>query len=74
MADNNYNMVKPVGALQNITGITPTKQRQKRKRKQNQQQQNEEEDQQEQIDDEEQSPDDEIDQNGLDQSSLDYCA
>jgi hypothetical protein len=35
MADNDYNIIKPVESLYNITGLTAIKQRQQRKRQQN---------------------------------------
>lgn len=35
MADNDYNIIKPVGGLQNIAGITAAKHREQKKRRQN---------------------------------------
>jgi hypothetical protein len=35
MADNDYNIIKPVDGLQNIRGLTPAKRREERKRRQN---------------------------------------
>ena len=35
MGDNDYNIVKPVETLQNVTGVTPAKNREKRKKRQN---------------------------------------
>lgn len=35
MADNYYNIIKPVETLQNITNVTPAKYREKRKKQQN---------------------------------------
>jgi len=34
MAENNFNMVKPVESLQNISGLSPAKRREERKRRQ----------------------------------------
>jgi len=33
MADNNYNIIKPVEAMQNIVGLSPARRRQERKRR-----------------------------------------
>ena len=35
MAENDFNMVKPVESLQNISGLSPAKRREERKRRQN---------------------------------------
>ena len=35
MVDSDYNIIKPVETLQNITGVTPAKKRKKRKKRQN---------------------------------------
>ncbi len=35
MADNDYNIIKPVDSLHSIPGLTPAKQREQRKRRQN---------------------------------------
>ena len=35
MAENDFNMVKPVESLQNIPGLSPAKRREERKRRQN---------------------------------------
>lgn len=35
MADNDYNIIKPIESLKNITGLTPAKRREERKRRQN---------------------------------------
>jgi hypothetical protein len=35
MPDNDYNIIKPVESLENITGLTPAKRREERKRRQN---------------------------------------
>jgi hypothetical protein len=35
MADNDYNVIKPVDGLHNIPGITAAKERERRKRRQN---------------------------------------
>lgn len=35
MVDSDYNIIKPVETLQNVTSITPAKKREKRKKRQN---------------------------------------
>ena len=35
MAENDFNMVKPVESLQNISGLSPAKRREDRKRREN---------------------------------------
>ncbi|MCX5635034.1 MAG: hypothetical protein NTW55_04220 [Planctomycetota bacterium] len=35
MAENDFNMVKPVESLQNISGLSPAKRREEKKRRQN---------------------------------------
>jgi len=35
MADNDFNVIKPVESLQNITGLTPARRREQRKRRRN---------------------------------------
>jgi hypothetical protein len=35
MADNNYNIVEPADVHQNITGLTPAKNREEKKKRQN---------------------------------------
>ena len=35
MADNDFNIIKPVESLQNIEGLTPLKRRSEKKRRQN---------------------------------------
>jgi hypothetical protein len=42
MANNDYNIIKPVEGLQNIGGLTPTKHREEKKKRQNLNEQNEE--------------------------------
>jgi len=42
MTDNDFNTIKAVENLQNVTGLTPTGQRQERKRRQNPPRQDEE--------------------------------
>ena len=39
MADNNYNIIKPVDSLHNVAGLNPIDRRKERKRKQNPNQQ-----------------------------------
>jgi hypothetical protein len=40
MPDNDFNLIKPVDALGNITGLSPLKRREQRKHKKNQYQNN----------------------------------
>ena len=70
MAENNYNIIKPVESLQNIRGLTPAKRREERKKQQNLQKQNEEEAEQ-QVDE---STNEETTENEGEQHSIDYCA
>lgn len=73
MADNNYNMIKPVESLQTIAGLTPVKQREERNRQKNRKQQDR---------DHEQTPEEEFEaetENEArlpegDSNSIDYCA
>jgi hypothetical protein len=74
MADNNYNIIKPVENLQNIRGLTPAKRREERKRRQNQQEQNEEEREQQSDETTEEGLKNKITQNKTDRDSIDYCA
>jgi hypothetical protein len=75
MAENNYNMIKPVESLQNILRLTPAERREERKRRRGsrggKKQASEEE--QNGVSDEgtvsEASAED-----GTDQHSIDYCA
>jgi hypothetical protein len=39
MADNDFNIIKPVESLQNIAGLTPARRREERKRRHSQQEQ-----------------------------------
>ena len=73
MADNDYNMIKPVESLQNVGGLTPVKQRKERNRRRKHQQKPE---------DDEQQPTESLDENyqekipkdQSDRHSIDYCA
>jgi hypothetical protein len=75
MADNDYNTIKPVDSLHNITGLSPVKQRDERRRRQNLNSQNEkrpEEESAELIDS--QSLEEECNDEGDERHSIDYCA
>ena len=76
MADNDYNMIKPVEGLQNIGGLTPAKRREERKRKKESYEQNEEEPQQQLTEsaDEENIGNQLTENEKADQNSIDYCA
>lgn len=74
MADNDYNIIKPVEGLQNIGGLTPAKRREERKRKQNLHEQNQEESEQELNGSTEEDLNNEITENEGDQHSIDYRA
>lgn len=75
MADNDYNIIKPVEGLQTIGGLTPAKRRKERKQRQDLHKQNEEQP--------EQKLNDSIDEQGLrselaedegNQNTIDYRA
>ena len=79
MADNNFNIIKPVESLQNIGGLAPVKQRKERKHKQNLQEENQqEENQQENQKQPNESGEEDINidimDDESDQHSVDYCA
>lgn len=84
MVNDNYNMIKPVESLQNISGVTPAKRRQERKRRQNLHTEHKEEPEKEES---EQKLNESLDQQslgdeladgengqGTGQRSIDYCA
>jgi hypothetical protein len=67
MADNDYNIIKPVEGLHNIGGLTPVNRRQERKRKHNLHEQSKEESGQ--------KPNGkELAEDQAEQQSIDYCA
>lgn len=76
MADNNYNMIKPVEGLQNIAGLTPVKQREKRNRQKNPKQQDRHEQNLESTPEEniEMESEDVTKAVPGDSNSIDYCA
>ena len=79
MADNDYNVIKPVEGLINIAALDAVKHREERKRKnQMNEQKNEEADRQKINSDDEQTPDNEAAQNqneeNPDTTSIDYHA
>ena len=75
MADYDSNMIKPVQSLKNISGLTPTKQREERKRRQ--QLHHESAEQDESARDEETPPEEQTgNKNDINSDSIgiDYCA
>jgi len=73
MADNNYNIIKPVETLQNIKSIEATKRREERNKRKNQQQ-DEQQPQSEPDEQIEEDTDDKILQRDYDRHSIDYRA
>lgn len=77
MADNDFNIIKPVENLQNVGGVTPAKSREERKKRQNLHKKN---DPQRPLPDSERDEstaediDSEIVDNDREQHSIDYCA
>ena len=77
MADNNYNIIKPVQSLQNIGNVTAAKRREERKKRQNSR---EKETRQEQLAENELNESTEQDsygkiaENDRDENSIDYRA
>ncbi len=77
MADNDFNIIKPVENLQNVGGLTPANRREKRKKRQNMREKN---DLQRPLAENEQSEstaediDGEITCDDQDPHSVDYCA
>ncbi len=75
MADKDYNTIKPVGGLQNIAGLTPTRRREQRKRRHDLHKGNKEESEQELNDSiAEKTVSSELTEDEEDQHSIDYCA
>ncbi|MHC4156699.1 MAG: hypothetical protein ACYST6_17520 [Planctomycetota bacterium] len=74
MAENNYNMIKPVESLQNILRLTPTERREERKRRRssNSGKRQASEEEQNGVSDERTSG--EAPEDNPDQHSIDYCA
>ncbi len=77
MADNDFNIIKPVENLQNVGGVTPAKSRKERKKRHNLHEKN---DPQRPLLDSERDEstaediDSEIADNDREQHSIDYCA
>lgn len=77
MADNDFNIIKPVENLQNVGGVTPAKNRKGRKKRQNLHKKN---DPQRPLPDSKwdestaEDIDSEIADNDREQHSVDYCA
>ena len=75
MPDNGYNIIKPVGSLHNVAGVTPAKRREERKRRQNSHGKHNEQAEQESNDAADQeSPDNTSIDDENDRHSIDYCA
>lgn len=74
MADNDFNIIKPVESLQNVGGMNPVERRKERKHKQNLKKQNRQEQKQELNEPTEEDLNDETSKNEDDQHSIDYCA
>ncbi len=77
MADNDYNAIKPVDSLHNVTGLSPVKQRHERRRRQNLHSQHEKQPEEESAESpDSQNPDEEVAGNGNenDKHSIDYRA
>jgi protein involved in polysaccharide export with SLBB domain len=74
MADNGYDMIKPVESLQTVGGLTPAKRRGERKRRRNSNRENEEKPERgdELLDD--QQARSESGEHDNDEHSIDYCA
>jgi len=77
MADNDYNIIKPVESLQNVGNITAAKRREERKKRQNSHKQKDR--QRKPVEDElnestEKNIDSEIAENDRDEHSIDYRA
>ncbi|MHC4622276.1 MAG: hypothetical protein ACYS4W_00060 [Planctomycetota bacterium] len=75
MPDGDYNTVKPVESLQNITQLTPAKRREERKRRRDSHTKNKQESEHE-LDRSAQEKDlnDEFAEDNDEQHSIDYCA
>jgi len=74
MADNNFNLIKPVENLQNVAGVTPTKRREERKQKQQMHKQNEQQDEELNEQTDERPLEEESLENENGTSTIDYCA
>ena len=79
MADDNFNIIKPVESPQNIAGLTPAKRREERKRRQDLHKQKREEPEQEPNESvDEETIGNELTENKNDRNpdgiEIDYCA
>jgi len=74
MADNNFNLIKPVENLQNVAGVTPTERREERKRKQQMHKQDEQQDEEVNEQTDEPTIEEEFLENENGKSTIDYCA
>lgn len=64
MADDNFNIIKPVKGLQNLSGLNPVRRREERRRRQNLNDQQDNQD--------EQQPDDSLEQQDLKEEPMEY--
>ena len=75
MADNDFNIIKPVESLQNIAGLTPVKRRSERKHRKSLHDGEKQESEQELNESvEEQRFSNKPDENEGDRHTIDYCA
>jgi hypothetical protein len=75
MAENNYNMIKPVESLQNILRLTPTERREERKRRRGSRGGKKQAPEEEQNGVSDEGTSSEVSaEDGADQHSIDYCA
>ncbi len=80
MANNDYNMIKPVEGLPNVKGITAAKHHEQRKKRQDLHEQEQHDQKDELTEDElsesteEKNDGREIDDNNQQRDSVDYCA
>lgn len=74
MADSNYNMIRPIEALQNVTGLTPVKQRKERNRQEKQKENSQQEHEQIPEESVEIDAENKIAAQQVDPNSIDYCA
>ncbi len=77
MADNDFNIIKPVENLQNVGALTPAKRREERKKRQNLHEKNNRQRPLPENEPDESAAEDidsEIADNDQEQHSIDYCA
>lgn len=74
MADNDYNMIKPVETLQNIGSLTPAQRREERKRQQQNSKEKESEQEQDNQAQDQENTNSRVDEVPKEKHSIDYCA